>query len=94
MSGPALDGGFGGLFAGVALVELAAGLVVRHRVLRVAVTERGPRLLLVMVEGAVDLFELGRGRDVDEAFEHAAGADRRQLRGVADRDGFRAAVRG
>ena len=67
MLGPALDCGFGGLFAGVVLVELSAGLVVRHRVCGVAVAERGPGFALGVVVGAVDAFRVGGGGDVDEA---------------------------
>jgi hypothetical protein len=46
--------------------------------------------LLAWIERAPDVRELGARGDLREALEHAAGADRGQLRRVADQDELRA----
>jgi hypothetical protein len=87
--GPALHGGLAGRLAGVHEVELAAGLVVRHRALRFTGSQRGPRSSLLGVVGAANVGEFGSRSVAGDAVEHAAGADRGELLAVADRDQLR-----
>lgn len=65
-------------------------MVVGHRTVGAAGTEVCPRALLCRVERAPYVGELRCRGDLGEPFEHAAGADRGQLRSVADQHQLRA----
>jgi hypothetical protein len=82
---PVLRGLLDSLIAGVLHVQLPARVVVGHRAVGAPGPQVRPRALFVGVERAADVRQLGARGDVAEAREHAPGADRGELGGVADR---------